>query len=131
LYRRFPVKSLGGHVARTGVVELEADVLERLESYLAEFAGGFGYITRTRWAGIYFQGLFLDGDRKSIKPLSRRVSVPGWRGDTEQAPQQFVNQSAWAEQTYRRVLVGALTIPKALSSLTTPVLPREAATRWV
>jgi hypothetical protein len=40
-------------VARTAVVELEADVLERLEDYVAEFAGGFGYITRTRWAGIY------------------------------------------------------------------------------
>jgi len=95
---------------------------ERLEDYVAEFAGGFGYITRTRWAGIYLQGLFLDGERKSIEPLSRRVSVPGWRGDTEQALQQFVNQSVWDEQavlqTYRRVMVKPLTIPKALSSLT-------------
>ena len=59
------------------MVELESDVLERLEEYVAEFAGGFGYITRTRWAGIYLQGLFLDGERKSIEPLSRRVNVPG------------------------------------------------------
>ena len=67
-------------MARTAVVELEADVLERLENYVAEFAGGFGYITSTRWAGIYLQGLFLDGERKSIEPLSRRVSVPEyWR----------------------------------------------------
>ena len=85
-------------MTRTALVELEADVLERLENYVAEFAGGFGYITRTRWAGIYLQGLFLDGERKSIEPLSRRVSVPGWRGDTEQALQQFVNQSVWDEQ---------------------------------
>jgi hypothetical protein len=35
------------------VVELDSDVLERLEENVGEFAGGFGYITRTRWAGIY------------------------------------------------------------------------------
>jgi SRSO17 transposase len=52
--------------------------------------------------------LILDGERKSIEPLSHRVSVPGWHGDTEQALQQFVNQSVWDEQavlqTYRRVM---------------------------
>src|SRR5216683_5155241 len=105
-------------MARTAVVELEADVLERLEDYVAEFAGGFGYITRTRWAGIYLQGLFLDGERKSIEPLSRRVSVPGWRGDTEQALQQFVNQSVWDEQavlqTYRRVMGEAFDDPEGI-----------------
>jgi SRSO17 transposase len=85
-------------VARTQVVELEEEVLERLEDYVAEFAGGFGYITRTRWAGIYLQGLLLDGERKSIEPLSRCVSVPGWHGDTEQSLQQFINQSVWDEQ---------------------------------
>src|SRR5947209_9977384 len=81
-------------------------------------AGGFGYITRTRWAGIYLQGLFLDGERKSIEPLSRRVSVPGWRGDTEQALQQFVNQSVWDEQavlqTYRRVMGEAFDDPEGI-----------------
>jgi SRSO17 transposase len=95
-------------VARTPVVELDADVLERLEEYVAEFAGGLGFITRKQWAGIYLQGLLLDGERKSIEPLSRRVSVPGWHGDTEQALQQFVNQSLWDElavlQTYRRLM---------------------------
>src|SRR5438874_10353841 len=100
------------------VAELEADVLERLEDFVAEFAGGFGYITRTRWAGIYLQGLFLDGERKSIEPLSRRVSVPGWRGDTEQALQQFVNQSVWDEQavlqTYRRVMGEAFDDPEGI-----------------
>jgi len=79
---------------------------------------GFGYITRTRWAGIYLQGLFLNGERKSIEPLSRRVSVPGWRGDTEQALQQFVNQSVWNEQavlqTYRRVRGEAFDDPEGI-----------------
>ena len=39
-------------MVRTAVVDLEAEVLERLEDYVAEFAAGFGYITRTRWAGF-------------------------------------------------------------------------------
>jgi len=100
------------------VVELEADVLERLEDYVAQFAGDFGYITRTRWAGIYLQGLFLDGERKSIEPLSQRVSVPGWHGDTEQALQLFVNQSSWDEQavlpTYRSILGEAFDDPDGI-----------------
>jgi SRSO17 transposase len=100
------------------MVELEADVLERLEDYVAEFAGGFGYITRTRWAGVYLQGLFLDGERKSIEPLSRRVSVPGWHGDTEQALQQFVNQSVWDEQavlqSYRSIMGEAFDDPEGV-----------------
>jgi SRSO17 transposase len=105
-------------VAVTPVAELESDALERLEEYVAEFAGGFGYITRTRWAGFYLQGLFLDGERKSIEPLSRRVSVPGWHGDTEQALQRFVNQSVWDEQavmqTYRRVMGEAFDDPDGI-----------------
>ena len=105
-------------MVRTPLVEVDSDILERLEEYVAEFAAGFGYITRTRWAGVYLQGLFLDGERKSIEPLSRRVSVPGWHGDTEQALQQFVNQSVWDEQavlqTYRRVMGEAFDDPHGI-----------------
>src|SRR5712692_6427171 len=97
------------------MLELEAEVVERLDDYVAEFAADFGLITRRYWAGVYLQGLLLDGERKSIEPLSRRVSVPGWQGDTEQALQQFVNQSGWDEQavlrTYRRLLARAFDDP--------------------
>src|SRR5260370_2684846 len=72
----------------------------------------FGLIIRRYWAGVYLQGLMLDGERKSIQPLAQRVNVPGWHGDTMQALQQFVNQSPWDEQavlrTYRRLLAAAL-----------------------
>ena len=105
-------------MARTPVVELDAEVAERLEEYVAEFAAEFGLITRHYWAGVYLQGLFLDGERKSIEPLSRRVSVPGWHGDTEQALQQFVNQSVWDEQavlrTYRQRLAQAFADPSGV-----------------
>ena len=42
-------------------------------------------------------GLLIDGERKSIEPLSRRVSLPDELDvkDPDQALQQFVNQSPW------------------------------------
>jgi len=105
-------------VVRTAVVELDAEVVERLDEYAAEFAADFGLITRRYWAGVYLQGLLLDGERKSIEPLSRRVTVPGWHGDTEQALQGFVNQSPWDEQAvlvrYRRRLAQAFADPRGV-----------------
>ena len=48
-------------MTRTPVVELDAEVVERLEDYVAEFARDFGVITRARWAAIYLQGLRQHG----------------------------------------------------------------------
>jgi SRSO17 transposase len=99
-------------VASTVVAELDAEVLARLDEYASEFMADFGLIIRRYWAGVYLQGLMLDGERKSIQPLAQRVNVPGWHGDTMQALQQFVNQSPWDEQavlrTYRRLLAASL-----------------------
>jgi DDE superfamily endonuclease len=64
-------------MTRTPVVELDREVLQRLEVYARQFARDFGRSERTHWAGIYLQGLLLDGERTSIEPLSRRVVVPG------------------------------------------------------
>jgi SRSO17 transposase len=49
---------------------------------------------------VYLQGLLADGERKSIEPLSRRVTLPPdlTSQDPEQALQQFVNQSPWDER---------------------------------
>jgi SRSO17 transposase len=111
------------------VVELDADVLGRLEDYVALFAADFGYITRRHWAEVYLQGLFLDGERKSIQPLSHRVTVPGWHGDTEQALQKFVNQSGWDEQavlrTYRQVLAEALADPAGVIVIDDTGFPKK------
>jgi SRSO17 transposase len=107
-----------GGMSRTPVMEVDAAVLERLEAYAAEFAREFGRIERTHWAGVYVQGLLLDGERKSIEPLSRRVVVPGWHGDTEQALQQLVNQSPWEQvrvlHRYRALLAETLADPAAV-----------------
>ena len=99
-------------MASAVVAELDAEVLARLDEYASEFMAGFGLIIRRYWAGVYLQGLMLNGERKSIQPLAQRVNVPGWHGDTMQALQQFVNQSPWDEQAvlriYRRLLAASL-----------------------
>jgi SRSO17 transposase len=99
-------------MASTVMAELDAEGLARLDEYASEFMADFGLIIRRYWAGVYLQGLMLDGERKSIQPLAQRVNVPGWHGDTMQALQQFVNQSPWDEQavlrTYRRLLAASL-----------------------
>lgn len=70
--------------------ELDADVLERLRAYAWRFRRLFPRSDQFRQGGIYLHGLLLDGERKSMQPLSYRV--PG--GD-EQRLQNFISQSPW------------------------------------
>jgi SRSO17 transposase len=90
---------------KTYTPELAPGVLDRLRDYAALFADDFPQAKPARWAGVYLQGLLLDGERKSIEPLSRRITLPEGltSKDPEQALQQFVNQSPWDEhQVLRR-----------------------------
>src|SRR3954467_15806771 len=95
-------------------------VLDRLRDYAAQFAAGFPQAKPAAWAGVYLEGLLLDGDRKSIEPLSRRVALPSGltSKDPEQALQQFVNQSPWDEQAvlrrYRATLVLSFASPEGV-----------------
>jgi SRSO17 transposase len=89
---------------KTYTPELAPVVLDRLRDYAALFADDFPQAKPARWAGVYLQGLLRDGERKSIEPLSRRVTLPEGltSKDPEQALQQFVNQSPWDEQKILR-----------------------------
>src|SRR5947209_3190568 len=90
---------------KTYTPDLDPAVLDRLRDYAARFADDFPQAKPARWAGVYLQGLLLDGQRKSIEPLARRVTPPqGLTGkDPEQALQQFLNQSPRDEhQVLRR-----------------------------
>src|SRR5881275_2693039 len=90
---------------KTYTPELDAAALDRLRDYATLFAADFPQAKPALWAGIYLQGLLLNGERKSIEPLSRRVALPDGltSKDPEQALQQFVNQSPWDEhQVLRR-----------------------------
>src|SRR3712207_4228353 len=77
-------------MGRTVTPELDGEVLERLREYALDYRPLFPRSDQFKQGRVYLHGLLLDGERKSIEPLSRRV--PG--GD-EQALQQFVNQSPW------------------------------------
>jgi SRSO17 transposase len=60
---------------------------------------GIGRAERRRYGSLYVQGLLLDGGRKSIEPLAKRMP-----GADVQALQQFVGQSPWAWEPVRRRL---------------------------
>ena len=102
-------------MASAVVAELDAEVLERLDEYASEFMADFGLIIRRYWAGVYLQGLMLDGERKSIQPLAQRVNVPGFHGNTMQALQHFISDSRWDEQpvlqAYRSLLAASIANP--------------------
>ena len=89
---------------KTYTPTLDAATVERLRDYAALFAEDFPQSKPALWAGVYLQGLLLDGERKSIEPLSHRVQLPDGltSKDPEQALQQFVNQSPWDEKTVLR-----------------------------
>jgi SRSO17 transposase len=104
---------------KTYTPELSPGVLGRLAEYAACFAPEFPQARPALWAGVYLQGLLLDGERKSIEPLSRRVSLPDGLNvkDADQALQQFVSQSPWDErpvlQRYRSLLAATFASPQA------------------
>src|SRR3954451_7291087 len=87
-------------MSKTYTPELTPDVLDRLEDYADVFRDDFSHKKQALWNGVYLQGLLHDGERKSIEPLSARVTLPPGLDakDPEQALQQFVNQSPWDDQ---------------------------------
>lgn len=89
---------------------LTPDILGRLQAYAAPFARLFRRSEQFRQSQIYLHGLLLDGERKSIEPLSRRVPD----GD-EQRLQQFINQSPWdagpVQRAYRTRMAAELAEP--------------------
>ena len=105
---------------KTYTPDLDPAVLDRLRDYAALFADDFPQAKPARWAGVYLQGLLLDGERKSVEPLSRRVTLPADlpSKDPEQALQQFVSQSPWDEQQvlrrYRARLAQTFASPRGI-----------------
>ena len=105
---------------KTYTPELAPAVLGRLRAYAALFADDFPQAKPALWAGVYLRGLLLDGERKSIEPLSRRVALPEGLAtkDKDRALQQFVNQSPWDEgkilKRYRSELARTFASPEGL-----------------
>jgi SRSO17 transposase len=118
---------------KTFTPDLDPAVLERLRQYAAHFAPDFPQSKPARWAGVYLQGLLLDGERKSIEPLSRRVTLPPnlTSTDPEQALQQFVNQSPWDHQKvltrYRTLMAEHFASPEGVFVFDDTGLPKRGS----
>ena len=90
--------------------------LRRIRTRLTAFAEDlFQSIPRKdqrRWGQTYLRGLLLDGKRKSIEPIAKRLARGNPEADAyalEQALQQFVNQSPWDPVPVRRRLAQRMT----------------------
>jgi SRSO17 transposase len=118
-------------MSKTYTPELTPDVLERLDQYAQIFRDDFGHKSQATYSGIYLQGLLHDGERKSIEPLSRRVTLPPdlTIKDPEQGLQQFVNQSPWDEQKlgkrYRKHLAGTFASPEGVFLIDDTGFPKQ------
>ena len=63
---------------------------QRLEQFLVDLLEPVGRSERRHWGSVYVRGLLLDGERKSVEPMAKRLP-----DGNEQAMQQFVGQSPW------------------------------------
>ena len=66
---------------------------KRLEQFLLDLLQPVGRSERRHWGSVYVRGLLLDGERKSVEPMAKRLP-----DGNEQAMQQFVGQSPWEWQ---------------------------------
>jgi SRSO17 transposase len=93
---------IGGMDARK-LIKLRKD----LAAFLDAVVGTLGNARRRRWCETYVRGVLLDGQRKSIEPMSVRLKkIEQGEEDYEQALQQFINQSPWDEQAVLDALQG-------------------------
>jgi SRSO17 transposase len=118
-------------MSKTYTPELTPEVLDRLEDYANVFRDDFSHKKQAAWSGVYLQGLLHDGERKSIEPLSGRVTLPPGLAikDPEQALQQFVNQSPWDDQAlarrYRRHLAQTFASPEGIFVFDDTSFPKQ------
>ena len=70
----------------------------RLEAFVEPLLPLLGRSERRRWGTFYFQGLLLEGGRKTAAGMAERY------GGDEQALQQFLNQSPWDWMAVRQEL---------------------------
>src|SRR3954447_9801933 len=118
---------------KTYTPEIDPGVVDRLRDYAALFADEFPHARPALWAGVYLQGLLIDGERKSIEPLSRRVTLPDELAvkDPDQALQQFVNQSPWDHKPvlrrYRSLLAQTFASPQGIFLFDDVSFPKQGS----
>jgi len=118
-------------MSKTYTPELAPEVLHRLDAYTDRFRDDFNRPRQAVYSGVYLQGLILDGERKSIEPLSRKVTIPPGLevADLDQALQQFIGQSTWDEQAvwkrYRSVMAETFASPLGVFVIDDTSFPKQ------
>src|SRR4051812_34590207 len=116
---------------RTYTPELAPEVLDRLASYADRFRDDFNRPRQAQYSGVYLQGLILDGDRKSIEPMARKVTLPAGLvvADLDQALQQFIGQSTWDERAvwkrYRSAMADTFPSPSGIFVIDDTSFPKQ------
>ena len=81
----------------------DPDLRQRLVEFLTTVLPELGRKDRRPWADAYVRGLLLEGERKSIEPLARRLP-----DGNVQALQHFIGKSPWPYEPVRQRLAGVL-----------------------
>jgi SRSO17 transposase len=95
----------------------------RLNQFLGDLVPLLGRVERQTQAGLYIRGLLLDGDRKSIEPMTARLP-----GADVQALRQFVNQSPWEWVPVQAALTALMVdrlLPEAVLILDETSFPKQ------
>src|SRR3954467_9757771 len=116
---------------RTYTPERAPEVLDRLKAYADRCRDDFNRARQAQYSGVYLQGLILDGDRKSIEPMSRKATLPFGLvvADLDQALQQFIGQSTWDEQAvwkrYRSTMAETFASPSGVFVIDDTSFPKQ------
>jgi SRSO17 transposase len=116
---------------KTFTPELDSQTLDRLDAYAERFRDLFNRPRQAAWCGVYLRGLIQDGDRKSVEPIANRVPLPAGLTvtDPDQALQQFLGQSTWAEQAvwarYRAVMADEFADPAGIFVIDDTTFPKQ------
>ena len=139
-YERSPGPVRTNRMYRTYTSELAPEVLDRLDAYAARFRDDFNRPRQAQYSGVYLQGLILDGERKSIEPMSRKVALLAGLAvaDLDQALQQFLGQSTWDERAvwkrYRSTRAATFASPAGIFIIDDTSFPEQGkhsvGTQW-
>lgn len=97
---------------------------QRLVDFLRAVLPELGRKDRRPWADAYVRGLLLEGERKSIEPMAKRLP-----DGNVQALQHFIGKSPWPYEPVRQRLAGVLCpeMGPSCGSWTTPAFPNKAS----
>lgn len=94
-----------------------------IDEFMAPFYGYFHRSESRELAECYVTGLLMDGERKSVEPMSEKVNA------SERSMQRLLSMVKWDEQgvaaEYRNVMLSATSDPLGILVLDDTGFPRK------